>query len=163
MPFVLDVDVLLLLATALAAKRRPAELGDIMAAIDLIQNNIPSEEKLQDAFNRLGCNGLLRETDGGIALSEAAETMIEALPRKGEHAERLFELKGLMAAHPDTATGSAIVIDTDTLHTALVAHRASAASGTKNMFVPKPKPESNQGRPGQRQRKPLPKSKSRKR
>jgi hypothetical protein len=41
---------LVLLATALAAKRRPAELLEIMAAIDLIQGNIPNETKLSEAF-----------------------------------------------------------------------------------------------------------------
>ena len=35
-----DVDVLLLLAVSLAAKRRPAEPVDIIAAIDLIQKNV---------------------------------------------------------------------------------------------------------------------------
>jgi hypothetical protein len=38
---------LVLLATALAAKRRPAELLEIMAAIDLIQGNIPNEAKAE--------------------------------------------------------------------------------------------------------------------
>ena len=49
----------------LAAKRRPAELLEIMAAIDLIQGNIPNEEKLSEAFARLGQSGLLVERDDG--------------------------------------------------------------------------------------------------
>ena len=52
-----DHDPLVLLATALAAKRRPAELLEIMAAIDLIQGNIPNEAKLSEAFARLGQSG----------------------------------------------------------------------------------------------------------
>jgi hypothetical protein len=68
-----DHDPLVLLATALAAKRRPADLLDVMAAIDLVQGNIPNEEKLSEAFARLGQNELLLERDGGIALTPAAD------------------------------------------------------------------------------------------
>ena len=69
-----DHDPLVLLATALAAKRRPAALLEIMAAIDLIQGNIPNEAKLSEAFARLGQSGLLVERDDGVALTPAAET-----------------------------------------------------------------------------------------
>lgn len=161
MSSVLDVDVLLLLATALAAKRRPAELVEIVAALDLIRGNIPGEEKLSAAFARLGACGLLLEAGGGMALTEAAEKLIENLPRKGEHAERLFELKGLLAAHKPTADGVAIVVGADQLRAAILAHRAAAAAGGKNLLVPKPKPEAGPARPGQRQRKPMPKSRKR--
>ena len=60
-----DVDVLLLLASALAAKRRPADLAGIMAALDLVQKNIPAAPKLGEAFARLGSYGLLVARDGG--------------------------------------------------------------------------------------------------
>ncbi len=158
MPIVLDVDILLLLATSLAAKRRPAEPTDIIAAIDLIQPGIPNEEKLQEAFARLGSNGLLSADDAGIQLTAAAEKMIQALPHKSESAERLFELKTLMAAHKSTSNGTPIEVSRDTLQTAIEAHRTQAAMQNKNMFVPKPKSDNSQSRPGQRQRKPLGKS-----
>lgn len=158
-----DVDVLLLLATALAAKRRPAEAADIVAAVDLIQGNIPNEEKLSEAFSRLGTSGLLAEAAGGVALTAAAEKLIEILPRKGEHAQRLFELKGLLGAYKPPGEGAAVVLGAEQLRAAILAHRAAAAGAGKNLLVPKPKPEAGQARPGQRQRKPMPKSKPRKR
>lgn len=161
MSFVVDVDVLLLYAVALAGKRRPAEPVEIVAAIDLVQGNIPSEEKLVDAFGRLGVGGLLMSAGDGVALSVAAEKLIEGLPRKGEHAERLFELRGLLAAFRPAAAGAALVFDADQLRAAILAHRAAAASGGKQMLVPKPKPEAGKARPGQRRRKPLPKSRKR--
>lgn len=161
MPPVFDVDALLLLATAIAAKRRPAELAEIVAALDLMQGNIPGEEKLSDAFARLGTGGLLLTQGDGVALSTAAEQLIEQLPRKGEHAARLFELKGLLAAHPWATDGVAIVVGADQVRTAILAHRATIAAGGKNLLVPKPKPEAAQARPGQRQRKPMPKSRKR--
>ncbi len=85
-----DHDPLVLLATALAAKRRPAELLEIMAAIDLIQGNIPNEEKLSEAFARLGQNGLLVARDGGVALTPAAESQIEALRSESGKSKRAF-------------------------------------------------------------------------
>lgn len=156
-----DVDTLLLLATALAAKRRPAEPAEIMAAVDLIQGNIPVEEKLSEAFARLGICGLLTEVDGHVALTAAAEGLIERLPHKGDHAQRLFELKGLLGGYQPPGDGVAISLPPEQLRAAILAHRSAARSGAKNLLVPKPKPEATQARPGQRQRKPLPKHRKR--
>lgn len=158
---VLDVDVLLLYATALAAKRRPAELVEVVAAVDLVHRNIPGEEKLVDAFARLGARGLLREAEGGVALTEAAEQLIRILPRKAEHAGRLFELKGLLGAHQPAGDGVAVVVEAEHLRAAIAAHRAALAAGGQNLLVPKPKPEAEKARPGQRQRRPMPKSRKR--
>lgn len=156
-----DHDPLLLLATALAAKRRPAELPEIMAAIDLIQGNIPNEEKLSEAFVRLGQNGLLLARDGGVALTPVAESQIEALPRKGEMADRLSALRSLLAAYTTAGDAEAVVIPAEQLRAAMLAHRAAASGGGKNLLVPKPKLEAAKARPGQRQRKPLPKQRKR--
>lgn len=156
-----DVDVLLLLATALAAKRRPAEPVDVMAAIDLIQGNIPVEEKLSEAFVRLGAGGLLTETEGRVALTAAAEKLAEMLPTKGEHAQRLFELKGLLGAYTPQGDGATITFTPEQLRAAIAAHRSAAAESRKNLLVPKPKPEAAQARPGQRRRKPMPKQRKR--
>jgi hypothetical protein len=79
-----DVDVLLLLTTAMAAKRRPAELIEIMAAIDLVQGNIPSEDKLSDSLVRLGTAGLLVQVENRVGLTATAEGLIKLLPRRGE-------------------------------------------------------------------------------
>lgn len=155
-----DVDVLTLLATALAAKRRPAELLEVIAGIDLINGNVPTESKLSEAFARLGENGLLVESEGGLALTAAAVDMIEQLSRKGDNAQHLFELKSLLAASK-LAAGAALKVDSTEIKTAIDTHRAMARSGGKNLLVPKPKPEAAKARPGQRQRKPMPKRRSR--
>lgn len=157
MPPIFDVDVLLLLATALAAKRRPAEPAAVMAAIDLIQGNIPSEEKLSEGFARLGQRGLLVDIEGCLGLTAAGEKMIEALPRKGDLAERLADLRSQMAAHAAPPEADAIHLAPEALRAAILAHRAAAKDAPKNLLVPKPKPaESGQSRPGQRRRKPAP-------
>lgn len=161
MPPVLDVDVLLLFATALAAKRRPAQLVEIVAALDLVQGNVPSEEKLAGALVRLGESGLLLELAEGIALTPDAEKLIEILPRKGDYAQRLFELRGLLGGFKASGEGRAIVLGEALFRAAILAHRAAAAGVAKNLLVPKPKPEAAQARLGQRQRKPMPKARKR--
>ena len=156
-----DVDALLLLAISLAAKRRPAELSGIIAAIDLIQKNVPSEDKLADGLSRLGAGGLLVEKEGAIALTAEAEKLIEVLPRKSDHAQRQFELKGLLGDFVPLADSPAIVIRPESLHAAILDHRSAAGGSAKNLLMPKPKPEAAQAKPGQRQRKPMPKQRKR--
>lgn len=156
-----DVDALLLLATGLAAKRRPAEPSEIMAAVDLLQGNIPVEAKLAAGFSRLGEGGLLVETDGRVAPTAAAERLIERLSPKADHAQRLLELKGLLAGHQAPDDGAAVCFTPEQLREAIQAHRSAAGGKAKNLLVPKPKPEAAQARPGQRRRKPLPKQRKR--
>lgn len=156
-----DVDVLLLLTTAMAAKRRPAELIEIMAAIDLVQGNIPSEDKLSESLVRLGTTGLLVQVENRVGLTATAEGLIKLLPRKGEHDQRLFELRGLLGAFQPVGEASPVTVAPADLRSAMLAHRSNAASTAKNLLMPKPKPEVNQPRPGQRQRKPMPKARKR--
>lgn len=156
-----DVDVLLVLSTAMAAKRRPAELIEIMAAIDLVQGNIPSEDKLSEALLRLGSAGLLVQVDNRVGLTAAAEGLIKCLPRKAEHDQRLFELRGLLGAFQPVGEAAPVSIPATDLRAALLAHRSAAATTAKNLLMPKSKPEVNQPRPGQRQRKPMPKARKR--
>ena len=151
-----DVDALLLLATGLASKRRPAEPLELVAAIDLIQGNIPAEAKLSEAFSRLAVHGLLCAVDGGFALTPAAQKLIEVLPRKVEAAERLFRLKDELYVYTPQGEHPSVEVAPETLRTAILAHRAASATAAKNLLVPKPKPVETAKRPGQRQRKPLP-------
>lgn len=151
-----DVDVLLLLATLPAAKRRPAELIEIVAAIDLLQNNVPAAPKLCEAFARLAANGLLRQIDGGYALTPDAEAMLTRLPKRADTAERLFIIKDKLSLYESKGEHAAVSVAEADVNAAIAAHRAAAAGTAKNLLVPKPKPEVDKQRPGQRQRKPLP-------
>ncbi|HEX5802962.1 MAG TPA: hypothetical protein VFY24_08040, partial [Azospira sp.] len=93
-----DADALLLLAVALSSKRRPADLVEIVAAIDLIHAAIPAEAKLAEAFARLARHGLIDAREAGFALTPPAQAMIGELPKKADAAERLFTIKGKLAA-----------------------------------------------------------------
>ena len=66
-----DTDALFLLATTLASKRRPAELVEVIAAFDLLQEPVPSSGRLIDSIQRLSAHGLRCEVDGGLV--EAAK------------------------------------------------------------------------------------------
>ncbi len=150
---VYDLDALLLLAVALSSKRRAAPLEEIVAAIDLIHGNIPTEIKLADTFARLGRHGLLCLADDGVALTPAAQALVSDLPKKAEHAERLFIVKNNLAGWPTTAAGEPVEIAAADIATAIRAHRSAASGAGKNLLVPKPKPaDSDRQRPGQRQR-----------
>lgn len=152
-----DVDALLLLAVALSSKRRPAELPELMAALDLVNGNIPAEAKLAEAISRLAAHGLICAPAGGLALTPAAQQIIEAQPRKATNEERLFGIKDRLSMHHAKGECAPVEVSADDLRAAMLAHRAAAASTAKNLLVPKPKPEDkSQSRPGQRQRKPLP-------
>lgn len=162
-----DVDALLLLAVALSAKRRPAELVEIMAAIELIHGAIPAEQKLLEAFSRLAAQGLLHETAGAIALTLPAQALAADRPRKGDYAEWLFTLKANLAASlplkpaVDSSDGlpGSMALSLGQIAAAVLAHRNNAKEAGRNLLVPKPKPaEDGKSRPGQRQRKPAPKS-----
>ena len=151
-----DIDALLLLATALASKRRPAALVDIVAAADLLQAAIPPATKIVESVERLARHGLLVERDGGLALTPPAQQMVADQPRKAEAAECLFGIRQQLSAHPAKGDHPPVLLAVEQVAAAIEAHRAAAQGGAKNLLVPRPKPEGDKQRPGQRQRKPLP-------
>lgn len=155
-----DHDALLLLATALAAKRRPAEPTAIVAAIDLIQGTLPGENRLVETIARLGEVGLLRDVDGLLALTPAAEQLVETLSVKTDFPERLFDLRQRLVDYSVVA-GAAIIQSAEVWHAAILEHRAAAKAPAKNLLMPKPAPAAEKVRPGQRKRKPLAKARKR--
>ncbi len=151
-----DIDALLLLATAQASKRRPAELADIVAAVEFLQPALPTANKLAETLERLSRHGLLVESDGGLALTSAAQRMIADQPRKAETAERLFGIRQHLAAYASRGDHSPVIVALELLTAAITEYRAAAQGTAKNLLGPKPKPDGDKQRPGQRQRKPLP-------
>lgn len=156
-----DVDSLLILATALSSKRRPAELVEIVSAADLLQNNIPNEAKLVEAFDRLAKHGLITAEAGGFVLTAAGQAIITGLPRKAETPERLFAIKDRLSEYNVKGEHAGVTVDPADVTKAILAHRASEKTTAKNLLVPKPKPEAEVHKPGQRQRKPMPARKRR--
>jgi len=136
-----DVDALLLMATALSTKRRPAELTEIMAAMDLFHGSIPLDVDLADAFLRLSTHGLIGEQADGFTLTSAALELMAGVrhKRKAEPGERLLAIKQELAGYTPKGEGAAIRLATDKISAAILAHRAFLKGPGRNMLVPKPK------------------------
>lgn len=143
-----DVDTLLLLAVTIAAKRRPAELADIIAAIDLSQDSIPSATKLTQAFARLADHGLLSAVDDGFTLTPAALDVVARLPKKADADERLFIIRERLGAYQSAPPQTTITLTEAQLDAAIAAYRASAHGSAGNQLMPRPKPEYAPKRPG---------------
>jgi len=131
-----DVDALLILATGLSSKRRPAELLEIMAAIDFLQGNIPSEAKLSEAFARLSGLGLILAEDGGFRLSPAAEEMVSNLPKKGEAEERLFRVKDNLSTFKPEGEHAVVTVAANDIKAAIQAHREAGKGGAALALQP---------------------------
>lgn len=154
-----DVDALLLLATALSSKRRPAELVDIVAATELIAREIPPAPKLIEAFQRLSTHGLILAAEGGFALSEAAQGMVANEPKKAEASARIFLIKDKLSAYAGKAKHPAIEPSAADVEAAVLAHQTAVKAVRQTALTPKPKAADEAQKPtgpGFRQRKPLP-------
>jgi len=151
-----DTDAVLLMATTLAAKRRPAALLELIAATDLLNGAIPSEEKLAEAFVRLSNCGLLCAVNDAYTLTPAAQKIMTGLRRKADTPERIFEIKEKLAAYEPQGEFATITLSAVQVRHAILAHRIAVKAPGKNLLIPKPKPAEAEQKPGQRQRKPLP-------
>ena len=146
-----DVDAILLLALSLAAKRRPAELVEIIAAADLAQGAIPPETKLSDSFYRLSEYGLICAQDGGYTLTPDAQQILSGHAKKAKSQERIYDIKENLADYHLKGEHALILVTAERIAEAVLAHQTAKQSSGKNLLVPKPKPvEDFSKRPGQR-------------
>lgn len=144
-----DADAILLLAMSLAAKRRPAELVEIIAAAELAQGVIPPETKLSDSFYRLSEYGLICARDGGYTLTPDAQQILSGHAKKAKSQERIYDIKEHLADYHLNGEHPIILVTVEQLAAAIAEHQAAKAGSGKNLLIPKPKPVEDQ-RPGQR-------------
>ncbi len=133
-----DVDAILLLSLSVAAKRRPAELLEIMTAIDLAQDALPSANKLSDAFARLSAYGLIVEVDGGYVLSADAQQMMESQRKNDDSAKKMYRLKEHLADYHLKGEHATILAHPDLLQTAINEYKKAKSSG-RSWLIEKPK------------------------
>ena len=134
-----DVDVIILMATTLASKRRPAELVEIVAAADLLQGAIPFVEKLGDAIQRLTTFGLISAAEGRFMLTSTGHEIMAKQPRKVGTAEVIVAVKSSLAAYNPIEHSAPVVLKTELLVAAIQAHKATRKAPGKNLLMPKPK------------------------
>jgi len=134
-----DVDVIILMATTLSSKRRPAELVEIVAAADLIQGSIPFVEKLSDAIQRLSAFGLISATEGGFTLTPIAQEIMAKQPKKAATEDLIIAIKNSLAAYSPKDEYPPILLTEEQLSTAVRAHKTTRKASGKNLLMPKPK------------------------
>jgi hypothetical protein len=129
------------MATALAAKRRPAALAEIVAAADLLQGFVPFPGKLGDAIRRLSAAGLISTVEDGFVLTPPAEKITATLPRKPDAEERLAALRASLDTYAPKGQCTPVVLSAEQLGAAILAHQTAKRSSGKNLLMPKPKPD----------------------
>ena len=136
-----DIDAVILLATALAAKRGPATLVAIVAAADLLQGLVPYPAKLGEAMRRLAAAGLIGALGDGFALTAAGERIVAGLPKKAETAERLAAVHHGLNRHVAAADMATIELSAEQLAAAVRIHKAAKGGSGQNLLMPKPRPD----------------------
>ena len=134
---------------SLAAKRRPAELVEIIAAADLAQGAIPPETKLSDSFYRLSEYGLICAQDGGYTLTPDAQQILSGHAKKAKTPERIHDIKENLADFHLNGEHAIILLTVEQIAEAIAAHQAGKRITGKNLLMPKPKPVEDNKRPGQ--------------
>ena len=134
-----DVDVIVLMATTLSSKRRPAELPEILAAADLLQGFVLSADKLGEAIECLSSLGLITESEGGFSLTEIALASMAKLRKKTDTEERIIAIKADLAACSNNAVFPAAQITKDRLDAAVKAYKIAKKATGQNLLMPKPK------------------------
>ena len=136
MQSVRDVDAFLLITLALASKRRPAELAEIMAAADLTHGAIPYRSDLTDAFYQLATHGLIREAEGRFPLTPGAEKIMARQPRKADKAALMAGVKDALHAHPEVAECAPVLLTELELSDAIAEHRDAGLGANRNRLMP---------------------------
>jgi hypothetical protein len=139
-----DTDAQLLLATLIAAKRRPAALTDIVAAAEFMGFPVTAPGAWATAFARFFTHGLLSATDAGYVLTPAAVELVKGLPKKAEADERVFLVRERLSAWKPAAEHAGVEhagigISAADFEAALQEHAKLAQQGGKNLLMPKPK------------------------
>ncbi|MDX9885401.1 hypothetical protein [Thauera sp.] len=139
-----DTDAQLLLATLIAAKRRPAALTDIVAAAEFMGFPVTAPGAWATAFDRFFTHGLLAAAGEGYVLTPAAVQLVEGLPKKAEADERVFLVRERLAAWKPVAEHAGaehagVAISAAHFEAALQDHAKLAQQGGKNLLMPKPK------------------------
>ncbi|MBN9695479.1 MAG: hypothetical protein J0L85_06735 [Zoogloea sp.] len=134
-----DIDAQLLLATLIAAKRRPAELVEIVAAADVLGCPVESGNLWAESFRRCATHGLVAAAEGGYVLTAAGQGLCEKLPKKADTSERVFLVRERLSAYVPAEKSPSVPMSAEQFEEAMAAHAATASQGGRNLLMPKPK------------------------
>ncbi len=123
---------------SLAAKRRPAELIEIVSAFDLVSGDIPLPARFAEAFHRLSQFGLVIEQDDGYMLSPYALNIVSGQKKNATNEARILAIKQSLAECRVKKEHVLIELTLEQIAPAVRAHRASKSEAVKNISL-KPK------------------------
>lgn len=133
-----DIDAQLLLATFIAAKRRPAELSDVIAAAEVLGCRITIARPWVDTLRRATSQGLIVANGSGFELSEAALALCAALPKKAANEERLFLIRQELNAYEPAELSPEAEVSEQAFSQAMQLHTELKSRSGKNQLMPKP-------------------------
>ncbi|MBU1647546.1 MAG: hypothetical protein KJ787_14530 [Gammaproteobacteria bacterium] len=136
-----DTDAILLMATTLSSKRRPAELVEIVAAADMIQGSIPYADKLGEAIERLTGLGLIAVSEAGFMLTAAAQEIMARQPKKAGTEELVLMVRDELSEYSPRQAFPTTELAEEKIAAAILAHKASKKAPGKNVLMPKAKPD----------------------
>ena len=136
-----EVDAILLLSLSVAAKRRPADLAEILAAIDLAHGAIPSGAQLSKSFASLSAHGLIVGIDGGHTLSSDAQKMMASQRKKDDTEKKILRLQEHLADYPLKGEHLEVKISPAQITAAVAAYQTDKRTSSRNSLTPKPKPK----------------------
>lgn len=139
MAMIHDIDVVILMATMLSSKRRPAELVEVVAAADLIRGSIPSIEKIGDAIKRLSTRGLIIAADDGYMLTPSGQAIMAKQPKRAASEELAIAIKNDLTAYRPKEECPPIPLTDEQISAAIRAHKVARKSAGKNFLMPKTK------------------------
>ena len=141
MPPVHDVDAILILSLSVAAKRRPADLVEIVTAISLAQGAIPAAPLISDAFARLSACGLIVGIDGGYTLSADAQEMLASRRKRDDNQKMLSGIMEHLTKYKCKDAHPSIPVSEEQLLVAVKASRAAGNGPVRSLLASKPKPK----------------------
>lgn len=136
-----DVDAILILSLSVAAKRRPANLVEIVTATSLAQGTIPAAPLLSAAFARLSACGLVSCIDGGYTLSAAAQEMLASQRKNDDNEKKLSRIMEHLASYRCKGEHPSIQVGPEQLLAAVKEYKAANRSSDKSLLTSKPKPK----------------------
>jgi hypothetical protein len=136
-----DVDAILILSLSVVAKRRPADLVEIVTATSLTQGTIPAAPLLSDSFARLSACGLIVGIDGGYTLSADAQEMLASRRKKDDNEKMLSGIMEHLTKYQCKAAHLSIHVSEEQLLVAVKTSRAASNGPVRSLLASKPKPK----------------------
>ena len=136
-----EIDAVLILSLSIVAKRRPADLVEIVTATSLTQDTLPAAPLLSGAFARLSACGLVVGIDDSYTLSADAQEMLASQRKNDDNDKKLSRLMEHLARYKCKGEHPALPVSPEQLLVAINEVRTTRNSPGKSLLTSKPRPK----------------------